>query len=93
LVSGIKKDVVITNLLSKRPNRVAIYGWHKLDGTPIQPLSTVHHDSYVDYSHGVRLIKRIITIDGKTLDLGSALHSEQLHVLFSDEGPIETTAY
>jgi hypothetical protein len=93
LLSGIKKDVVITNLLSKRPNRVAIYGWHKLDGAPIQPLSTVHHNGYVDYSHGVRLVKRMVTIDGKLRDLGSALHSEQLHVLFSDEGPIKSMAY
>ncbi|HEY0072766.1 MAG TPA: hypothetical protein VGB77_01600 [Abditibacteriaceae bacterium] len=93
LLSGIKKDVVITNLLSKRPNRVAIYGWHKLDGTPIQPLSTVHRDSYVDYSHGVRLIKRMVIINGKTRELGLALHSEQFHILFSDEGPIESMAY
>ena len=58
LVSGIKKDVVLSNRLEERPNRVAIYGWHKLDGKPIQPLNVSHVSWYVDYSHGVRLIKR-----------------------------------
>src|SRR5262249_23857811 len=28
LVAGIKKDVVVTNRLAEKPNRVAIYGWH-----------------------------------------------------------------
>ncbi len=46
LISGIKKDVVITGKLSQYPkqDRVAIYGWHKLDGLPIQPLYTGHVD-------------------------------------------------
>jgi len=44
---------------------VAIYGWHKLDGKPIQPLYTGHVDWYVDYSHGIRLVSRTIYIDNK----------------------------
>jgi len=28
LVAGIKKDVVVSNRLDEKPNRVAIYGWH-----------------------------------------------------------------
>ncbi|WP_204310148.1 hypothetical protein, partial [Enterobacter cloacae] len=52
LIAGIKKDVVITDLLtrSSKPNRVAIFGWHKPDGIPIQPLYTGHVNWYVDYS-------------------------------------------
>ncbi len=44
LIAGIKKDVVISgkNARDARPNRVAIYGWHKLDGKAIQPLYTGH---------------------------------------------------
>ena len=53
LRAGHKKDVVITNLLSERPKRVAIYGWHFPSSEPIQPLTTVHVDWYVDYSHGI----------------------------------------
>src|SRR5207253_1071838 len=56
LIAGIKKDVVITNRLGEKPNHVAIYGWHKLDGDPIQPLTIVHISPYVDYSHGIRLV-------------------------------------
>ncbi len=47
--AGIKKDVVISNRLQERPNRVAIFGWHYPSGAPIQPLSIVHVDWYVDY--------------------------------------------
>ncbi|RYY00438.1 MAG: hypothetical protein EOO53_21960, partial [Gammaproteobacteria bacterium] len=49
LIAGIKKDVVISGKVSRdtKPNRVAIYGWHKLDGTPIQPLYTGHVNWYV----------------------------------------------
>jgi hypothetical protein len=55
LIAGIKKDVVINGqvLRDKRPDRVAIYGWHKLDGKPIQPLYTGHFNGWVDYSQGI----------------------------------------
>ena len=40
LIAGIKKDVVLSEKVTRdtKSNRVAIYGWHKLDGKPIQPL-------------------------------------------------------
>ncbi len=44
LIAGIKKDVVITGKLNGNPGKVAIYGWHKLDGKPIQQLYTGHAD-------------------------------------------------
>jgi len=39
LIAGIKKDIVISNKISAdpKPHRVAIYGWHQLNGKPIQP--------------------------------------------------------
>ncbi len=39
LIAGHKKDVVITNRLLTMPKRVAIYGWHRPNGSPIQPLA------------------------------------------------------
>lgn len=93
LVAGIKKDVVITNRLGERPNRVAIYGWHKLDGQPIQPLTIVHVNWYVDYSHGIRLMKRTLTVDGVTRDIRPVLYSSELSPLLSDEGPITHPTY
>lgn len=67
LIAGIKKDVVQTRkvLEDKRPNRVAIYGWHRLNGVPIQPVYTGHVNFYVDYSHGIRLIYKYLIVNGK----------------------------
>lgn len=93
LVAGIKKDVVVTNRLGERSNRVAIYGWHKLDGQPIQPLTIVHVNWYVDYSHGIRLMKRTVTVDGVARDIRSVLYSTDLAPLLSDEGPITHPSY
>ena len=93
LVGGIKKDVCITNLLQQRAHRVAIYGWHQLNGVPIQPLTTVHVDWYVDYSHGVRLVKRQMIVDGEPRDLWDVLKDPNLCFLVSDEGPIAVPHY
>ncbi|UCF92491.1 MAG: hypothetical protein JSW39_30225 [Desulfobacterales bacterium] len=48
LVAGHKKDIVLTNRLNAKPGRIAIYGWHRKNGAPIQPLSTVHGERYAD---------------------------------------------
>jgi len=92
-VAGHKKDVVITNRLQERPNRVAIYGWHYLNGLPIQPLTIVHAGWYVDYSHGIRPLRRRIVVDGKPLDYEEILRDPHLHVLLCDEGVIEKPRY
>ena len=67
LIAGILKDVVISGKISRdaKPDRVAIYGWHKLDGKPIQPLYTGHINWWVDYSQGIRLVYRKIKVEGK----------------------------
>lgn len=69
LIAGIKKDVVISGKISRdsRPNRVAIYGWHKPDGQPVQPFYTGHVNWYVDYSHGIRLVHETIYVQGKPM--------------------------
>jgi hypothetical protein len=93
LIAGIKKDVVLTNRLFEKPERVAIFGWHKLDGSPIQPLTIVHRQSYVDYSHGVRLISRDVMVDGVAIDIAAVLKSAALCALLSDEGPIDLSRF
>ena len=93
LVAGVKKDVVVSNRLAEKPNRVAIYGWHKLDGKPIQPLTIVHVDWYVDYSHGVRLMRRAVVVDGKSVDVRHVLYSAELSALLGDEGPVTRPTY
>ena len=88
LIAGHKKDVVLTNLLRSHPGRIAIYGWHQLNGRPIQPLSTVHGARYADYSHGIRLVYQTVWIDGQPHDIFEALNDPQLAPLFTDEGII-----
>jgi len=87
LISGIKKDVIITERLTRspKPNRVAIYGWHQLDGIPIQPLYTGHVNWYVDYSHGIRLIYRTIYVNKKPMDYIDVLKDKTLRRLLCDE--------
>jgi hypothetical protein len=86
LISGHKKDVVVTNLLASNEGRIAIYGWHRGVGEPIQPLSTVHGAFYADYSHGIRLISDTILIDGKRESIYDVLRDPILAKLLSYEG-------
>lgn len=69
LVAGHKKDLVVTDELIDRPDRVAIYGWHRAVGRPIQPVYLGHVDHYEDYSHGVRLVHPIAMVSGKAVPL------------------------
>lgn len=88
LIAGIKKDVVLTPKLDTDRGHVAIYGWHKFDGDPIQPLTTIHAETYVDYSHGIRLISREVVVDGTPMRLDEVLASQKWCALLSDEGPM-----
>ena len=88
LVSGHKKDVVLTNRLARTIGKIAIYGWHRLSGVPIQPLSTVHNATYADYSHGIRLVSDTVLIDNKPRSIYEVLKDPKLSSLLSDEGAI-----
>lgn len=88
MIAGIKKDVVITNRLNNtaKPNRVAIYGWHQLNGKPIQPVYTGHVNWYVDYSHGIRLVYQTIYVDGKAMQYQDVFTHPVYHRALTDEG-------
>ena len=87
LIAGIKKDLVISGKISRdpKPDRVAIYGWHLLDGKAIQPLYTGHIFWWVDYSQGTRLVYRQIKVDGKWMDYIDVLKDPRLQRLLCDE--------
>lgn len=94
LIAGIKKDVVITEkLATSRPDRVAIYGWHKPDGRPIQPLYTGHVNWYVDYSHGTRLVSRRIKVNGKWMDVEAVAADPALLRLLTHESKLVLYPY
>jgi len=86
LISGHKKDLVLSNRLRWLPGRVAIYGWHRAPGDPIQPLSTVHGARYVDYSHGVRLVSTTVVVDGRSRSIYDALQDSRVAPVLSREG-------
>lgn len=87
LIAGIKKDVVISNAVAAdpRPDRVAIYGWHRLDGKPVQPLYCGHVAHYVDYSHGIRLVYEMIKVNDKWMHYTEILGDPELKGLLCDE--------
>jgi hypothetical protein len=95
LVGGTKKDVVVTAQLPLRPPppRVAIYGWHQLNGQPIQPLSLVHSEGYEDYSHGIRLVWNQVATSAGTRSIPQMLADPTLHPLVSDEGSFTSSRY
>ncbi|MBX7246719.1 MAG: DUF1343 domain-containing protein [Candidatus Sumerlaeaceae bacterium] len=90
LVAGDKKDVVVSPKLATFTNfaRVAIYGWHRLNGVRIQPLYFGHEATYADYSHGTRLVNRRMRLDGKEVLVNEVLLDPTLAPVLSDE---ETT--
>jgi hypothetical protein len=92
LTAGQKKDVVLSNKLYERPDRVAIYGWHRAEGDPIQPVSLWHGARYCDYSHGIRLVHPTAYLDGAPVPLVELLASAELSALVSDEGPMADAA-
>ena len=87
LISGIQKDVVISGKISReiKKDKVAIYGWHKLDGKAIQPLYTGHIYWWVDYSQGIRLVYNKIKVGGKWMDYTDVLKSTKYQRLLCDE--------
>jgi hypothetical protein len=53
LLAGSHKD------FAREGGRVDLYGWHDLTGRPVQPWGTSHSADYVDYSQGLRLVRRM----------------------------------
>jgi hypothetical protein len=93
LVAGHKKDVVIANKVFAIRGKVAIYGWHKPDGQPIQPLYSGHTASWVDYSHGIRLVSRRMMVNGTATTIENVLPDPALAPLLSNEGVMLQTRY
>ena len=93
LVAGHQKDVVITAKLASAPGKVAIYGWHQTNGTPIQPLYLKHIASWVDYSQCIRLVQQQMLVNGATQTVAEVLANPALAGLLSDEGVVLNPRY
>jgi hypothetical protein len=93
LTAGHKKDVVVCARLAQSPGRVAIYGWHRPGGKPIQPLYLGHTSAWADYSHGIRLVNRKMFVDGNETTVARVLADPTLCALLSDEGVVTSAHY
>jgi hypothetical protein len=93
LTAGHKKDVICSALIAAHPGRVIIYGWHQLNGVPIQGRVWVHESTYADYSHGIRLVSKFMTVDGHERLVEDVLKDPNLCGLLSDEGAVTHPEY
>jgi len=93
LVAGHKKDVVLTARLAANPGKVAIYGWHRTNGLPIQPLYLKHSAAWVDYSQCVRLVQQKMVANETARTVAEVLADPALAGLLSDEGPLAAVRY
>ena len=95
LIAGIKKDVVLSDKLLQysSQDRVTIYGWHKLNGKPIQPAYAGHVNWYVDYSHGIRLIYRRIKVGRKWMDYKEVMDHPEFKKILCGEEPCSFQRY
>lgn len=94
LTAGNKKDIIISNkIYGEKTARVVIYGWHQLDGKPIQPLYNKHTNTWADYSHGIRLVQNKVWLNGKKTTIAKILADKKLCILLGDENQIEKSFY
>ncbi|MCG6955423.1 MAG: hypothetical protein LJF04_05460 [Gemmatimonadetes bacterium] len=92
-VAGDKLDVVVTPTVFTNPGKVALYGWHRPDGRPIRALFTEHRDDRVVFSHGLRLVDRRVTVDGRRRDLWEVLRDPSVAPLLSRRGVVSEPRY
>lgn len=89
LIDGQKKYILASD--ANHPSSVIIYGADNPDtgNYPLQPYSWVHADTYVDYSHGVRLIAPTMTIEGRGEMPISAVMSDPSLAPLVSSGPFD----
>lgn len=91
LTGGHKKDVVICrSVQAPADKKVAIYGWHLLNGKPIQGPNIqdeAHEITYVDYAHGARAVSLVCELDGSRRSVVEILKNPLLAKALSDEVP------
>ena len=107
-VAGIKKHVVVSNIYQPgkvlifgwyRPSppfpdvfddRTAQTNPQR---QPIQPLSNIHGEFYVDYSHGIQGVHPEALVNGQVMSTEELYQHSTLSKLVSREGPVRTPRY
>lgn len=92
LIDGEKKYVLAAD--DAHPGKVIIWGgWHASVSAVWQPYSWIHDDRYEDYSHGIRLVKREMRVDGATRDILDVMRDPTLASLVSGSRTERATRY
>lgn len=89
IVNG-KKDLVVGRSIATPSGRLAvwIYGWLRSDGTPVQPVYGGHAATYVDASHGIRLVSRTAYVNGVPTPIEQLFASAQYAPLLNEGGTL-----
>jgi hypothetical protein len=88
MVANEGKHWVLSNRIAGKDNLAANYGWFMRGRRPVQTVGTRHDTAHTDYSQVLRLVKPIINVDGRDIDIRHAGRSPELWGLVSDEGPL-----
>jgi hypothetical protein len=88
MVANEGKHWVLSNRTAGKENLAANYGWFLKGRRPIQTVGTRHDTAHTDYSQIVRLVKPMMRVDGREIDIRHVGRSPELWGLVSDEGPL-----
>ncbi|HEY6079189.1 MAG TPA: hypothetical protein VIW29_10315 [Polyangiaceae bacterium] len=88
MVANEGKHWVLSNRIAGKENLAANYGWFMRGRRPVQTVGTAHDTAHTDYSQVLRLVKPIINVDGRDIDIRHVGRSPELWGLVSDEGPL-----
>lgn len=88
VVANEGKHWVLSNRTAGKENLAANYGWFIKGRRPVQTVGTRHDTAHTDYSQIVRLVKPMIRVDGREIDIRHVGRSPELWGLVSDEGPL-----
>ena len=95
LAASHKKDVVLTDYLLTKANQnnVAIYGWFNSDSSVVQNLNPSSHSvSYIDYSHGLRMISNNCVLNGQQTTI-QAVWNDLNHCKLLHDAPLKFQSY
>ena len=95
LIANAKKDVITGRTPSEKavgPDpRVTIYGWIQSNGTPVQSASWVHALTYLDASHGIRLVSRTAYRNGVPVPIEQLFADPATAPLLNETGTLTPT--
>lgn len=84
------KSIVVGRTLATPAGagKVCIFGWHRANGVPIQPVYCSHSARFSDYSHGTRLVSRTAYLNGQPVAIESLFADPRYAPLLNESGTL-----